>query len=336
MTSFDSLETAEQLSRIKKLARRALPLYGLPFVSEIKLLNYSENATFLVITPMSEKRVLRINRPGYHPRSHIASELAWVQALQRDTDIITATPYAGLDGEHVQHIWHPDVPEPRNCVLMDFLPGHEPDASNRFEAFALLGTITAKLHRHVEGWKPSEPIQRKRWDYDAMIGGTNLWGDWREGPDLDAKGIQLLEETAEVIAAKTTQLPETKKTWGLIHADLRTPNLLIQSGQVAVIDFDDTGYSWFIYDLAAALSFIETDPNLESFINVWLEAYQKVRPLSQQEIELIPTFIMLRRMLLLAWIGSHSDTAQAAEVKDGFTSDTLEMAKTYLQSGSIF
>ena len=108
--AFAQLPTKAQLARVEKLVRQALPLYGLSPDSGVKLLSYSENATYLVRPPGGPRRVLRINRPGYHPRANIASELAWVQAIRRDTPIVTAEPIPSLDGEYIQLVWHPAVP----------------------------------------------------------------------------------------------------------------------------------------------------------------------------------------------------------------------------------
>jgi Ser/Thr protein kinase RdoA (MazF antagonist) len=97
-----------------------------------------------------------------------------------------------------------------------------------------------------------------------------------------------------------------------------------------VIDFDDCGHSWFIYDLAAALSFIETHPDVPALIDAWLTAYTRHRRLSRAEIAAIPSFILLRRLLLVAWIGSHADTAQARAMGLKFTTDTCSLADAYL------
>ena len=44
----------------------------------------------------------------------------------------------------------------------------------------------------------------------------------------------------------------------------------------------------------------------------------------------IDTLILLRRMALLAWIGSHADTDLAKAHADRFATDTAEMARRYL------
>lgn len=333
--SFASLPTHEQLRRLELLARQALPLYGLPLESEVKLLNYSENATMLVSPPNASKLVLRINRPGYHPRAHIASEIDWVIALRRDTPVLTAEPIPALDGEYIQHIWHPEVPAPRNCVLMSFLDGSEPDDSNRVAAFSLLGEVTAHLHHHAERWKPVAPIRRHRWDFDAMLGPKPLWGPWKQGLGMTNPKSRLLDKLVKSLRPTIESIGESRRRFGLVHADLRTANLLVQGSRVAAIDFDDCGFSWFIYDLAAALSFLETHPDVPACIDAWLESYLRIRPLSRAERAAIPAFIMLRRMLLVAWIGSHADTAHAQAMGQAFTDDTCTLADHFLTTGTL-
>ena len=333
--AFAALSTSEQLRRVRLLAREALPLYGLPHDAEVKLLNYSENATFLVCPEKAAPRVLRINRPGYHPRQHIETELAWVKALRRDTPVITADVYEGLDGEAVQHIWHRGVPEPRNCVLMEYLPGTEPDDSNRLAAFELLGEVTARLHQHASSWKSSHPIQRHRWDFEAMLGKVALWGRWQDGLGMTAGKKRHLSRVVEALRPRIAAIGESRQRFGLVHADLRASNLLVHEGRVAVIDFDDTGFSWFIYDLAAALSFIETHPDMPAYIEAWLGGYRKVRSLSKAELKAIDHFIMLRRMLLVAWVGSHADTVQARAMGPAFTDETCALAERYLSAGCL-
>jgi Ser/Thr protein kinase RdoA (MazF antagonist) len=331
--AFAKLNTKAQLARVEKLVRQALPLYGLSHDSEVKLLSYSENATYLIRSPGQPPRVLRINRPGYHPRANIASELAWVEAIRRDTPIVTAEPIPSLDGEYIQLVWHPSVPEPRNCVLFSFVDGGEPDDSNRVAAFELLGEVTAQLHKHVLAWKAPRAITRHVWDFDAMLGEEKpLWGDWKKGLGMTPQIRRHLEKLVTVLRSRVEEFGTGPKRFGLVHADLRAANLLVKGDRISVIDFDDCGFSWYIYDLAAALSFIETHPDVPAYVAAWLKGYGKVRKLPKEDLAMIDTFIMLRRMLLVAWIGSHHDTLQAQAMGAKYTADTCMLAERYLKS----
>ena len=122
--------------------------------------------------------------------------------------------------------------------------------------------------------------------------------------------------------------------FGLVHADLRLANLLIDGNKLGVIDFDDCGLSWYMYDFAAAISFIEEDPIVPDLQHSWIEGYRDFAHLSAEDEAMFPTFIMLRRILLTAWLASHSETPTALELGASYTDGTLRIAETYLGSAS--
>ena len=119
--------------------------------------------------------------------------------------------------------------------------------------------------------------------------------------------------------------------FGLIHADLRVTNLIVDNDTVAIIDFDDCGFSWFLYDLAATLTLYEDAPNVDELIGSWVDGYRAVSPLSAEDEDEIPTFIMLRRLMLSAYVGLRSHTELADELRrTGFSRTSCELAEKYL------
>jgi Ser/Thr protein kinase RdoA (MazF antagonist) len=45
---------------------------------------------------------------------------------------------------------------------------------------------------------------------------------------------------------------------------------------------------------------------------------------------MLPTFVMLRRLLLTAWIASHAETPTAQEFGTGYTDGTIAIAERFL------
>lgn len=329
--SDDSLTHAEQVALLDGLARQSLPLWGLDPRAGTRLVNLSENATYLVEPPGAGKVVLRIHREGYHSRNAIGCELAWMRALREEAGVITPTPIPGIDGEAIQTGAIAGLPRQRHMVLFAFIEGEEPDASQDLRApFERLGEVSARLHEHVMRWPLPAGFERLHWDDEHIIGGTPNWGDWRAAPAMDEQARALLQRLEDTLKRRLSAFGRAPDRFGLIHADLRLANLLVDADSTRVIDFDDCGFGWFLYDVATTVSFIEDHPEVPAWIDAWLAGYHRVRALSKAEIDEIPTFIMLRRLALLAWIGSHAETDLAKEQGVDFTRVSCALAENYL------
>jgi Ser/Thr protein kinase RdoA (MazF antagonist) len=111
---------------------------------------------------------------------------------------------------------------------------------------------------------------------------------------------------------------------------MRLANLLLDGQTVKVIDFDDCGFSWFLYDCATTVSFFEEKPEVPQLIQAWTRGYRRVAPLSIEDETEIDTFVMLRRILLVAWIGSHSETELAQSMGIAYTRGTVPLCEAYL------
>jgi len=157
---------------------------------------------------------------------------------------------------------------------------------------------------------------------------------WRQAQGLDAKGEALLARATDRLAAKLNAYGTGPEVFGLIHADLRLANLMVDGDTLTAIDFDDCGFGWWAYDLAAALSFYETDPRLPDLIARWVDGYTRIAPLPAEDRAMIPSLIFLRRVLLTAWLATRadSDTAQALGGQ-AYTEGTLQLADAYLADG---
>jgi Ser/Thr protein kinase RdoA (MazF antagonist) len=70
---------------------------------------------------------------------------------------------------------------------------------------------------------------------------------------------------------------------------------------------------------------------LEDLLAAWVEGYRREGVLEAVEEAEIPTFLMLRRMAIMAWIGSHGETDLARELGVPFTEGTVRLAERYLQ-----
>lgn len=328
--------TPAVLADIEAMVRAGLDRWGMAAGSTVALLNVSENATFRLDDPGTGKRiVLRVHRIGYHEPDEIRAELAWIRALRDEAMVETPEPLPAGDGELVQTLPSPFGGPPRQTVAFAFATGREPeqgrDLARWFEA---LGRITGRMHAHSRGWSRPSGFCRKRWDFDTMLGERPLWGRWQDGMGLDETGRLHLARVAAGLRRGLDAFGAGLDRFGLIHADLRLANLLVDGDRLAVIDFDDCGLSWFAYDFAAAVSFFEHDPIVRELAEAWTRGYRKSAPFGREEAAALPMFVMLRRLLLTAWIASHAETPLAQEMGLSYTQGTLAMGEDFLSSRS--
>ncbi|MBH5384863.1 phosphotransferase [Bradyrhizobium sp. CNPSo 4019] len=324
--------TPSLIARMQTDLGAALPRWNLSSQSTISFLSHSENTTFLARDPASGRRlVLRVQRIGYHTSAEIRSELAWIDSLIAEDAVVTPRPVADGEARPLSQIVLNG--SPRQIAAFEFLSGKEPDPSEDLVAwFGKLGAISARLHAHSRRWKRPPDFQRKVWDFDAMLGTRPLWGDWRAGLGLRDDGLKLLERVADTLKQRLDSYGSTNDRFGLVHADLRLANLLVDGPRLGVIDFDDCGFSWFFYDFAAAVSFMEHEPVVAELQASWLAGYREIAPVSRGDELMLPVFVMLRRMLLTAWIASHSDTETARQLGSAYTDGTVAMGERFLQA----
>lgn len=321
----------DALPSLDRLAQAALSLWDLPRGARVRLINVSENVTYRVEHEGTPLAVLRVHRVGYHSLAAIRSELDWLSALRADRVLEVPSVIPGRNGAAVQAVEDAGAGELRHLVMFEHLAGEMPDesvgAAARFEE---LGELAARCHLHVQGWQRPAGFERLSWDLPAVFGPAPHWGDWRDAPHLAEVERKLLERVEVVLERRLTAYGQVPDRYGLIHADMRLANLLVTPEKTRVIDFDDCGFGWFLYDFAAAVSFIEEDPRLQEWQAAWLRGYQRVRPLSEADRAELPSLIMLRRMALLAWIGSHIEAPEPQALAPHFAAGTARLGAAYL------
>ncbi len=309
--------------------RTLLPGYGLSHDAPLQLLNRSENETWLA-GEGDAMIVLRHHRAGYHSRAEIAAELGWLIALQGHTALRCPRPLSGAMGEMIQ------TAAGRHVVAFAHIHGREPRAEDDLAPwFDALGEATAHLHAHARHWTRPPGFARKRWDVETILGPRPHWGDWRAAPGLDRAAHPVMTRLAAELTRRLGVYGHSPDRFGLIHADLRLTNLLIDDLGLWVIDFDDCGFGWAMYDFAAAVSFIETDPRLPDLAHRWCAGYGRVAPLSAADVAILPVMVMLRRLLLTAWLGTRADSDTARDIDAvRYTADTVHLAERFLSVGA--
>jgi Ser/Thr protein kinase RdoA (MazF antagonist) len=311
---------------------RLLHAYGLAG-GRFELINKSENTTFRV-DPAGGGRpvVLRLYRVGQRAHAEIQSELDWMEALRTQAGVSTPRALVRRDGGCISKVTLPDGAA-TSCVLFEYLSGAEPPPEGLARWFERLGTISAEIHLHGRSWRRPQSFQRPQFDYVTLIGQRAVWGSWERAPGLDVTAVAVLRRVSEEIAKRLAEYGHAPDRFGLIHGDLRLANLLADGSRIHVIDFDDCGTGWFLYDLSTSISLIEHLPETESLVQVWLHGYQRLVPLGDVHIGMVRHLIMMRRLQVLSWFGRNLGSALVLEHSPVVVPATVAAADSYLRLG---
>src|ERR1700722_1947971 len=170
MADHDLSAGGDVLARGTPGAPAAPPRHGVRPDADVRLLNVSENATFLVSDADAGPSVLRVHRLGYHSEQAIASELACMDARRAGAGARPPRVLPAADGRRIVSVTDHGVSGQRSatrlCVRFEFLTGTEPPGSGGGAGaaahFAELGEITARMHAHARGWDPPDWFTRFR------------------------------------------------------------------------------------------------------------------------------------------------------------------------------
>lgn len=336
----EEVKSEKLLRKYKEVSLKAACFY--PFINnfEIQLLSYTENAIYLIENQDKQKYVLRVCRPEYHTKTEIEAEVNWINSIDNDTPVEVATPIRGSNGAFVQTIKISGDNNNYHCILFTFLNGEmlsNYKDNTLKKHFFNIGKITAHFHINDLNRSKHESVDRPSWDVETILGDSPIWGKWQYGPGITSDRLRLFEEVSNTVKSRLEVYGKSFNQFGLIHSDLRLDNMLIDNEQYKVLDFDDCSYGWYLFDLAATFNSIGYESSAShrlkirgsDLIQSWLKGYRKYRYLSQEDEDEIPTFIMMRRLMSIGWMGSR-DNKKTRKIGETYTLSTVDLAKEYL------
>ena len=304
MEQFTGLSNRAQVGRLKRLAAAALAEYDLP-VAHLSPLVHRFNTTMQVTDIEGNRYALRITRPGKSTVAEVQSELDWLVALHRDTDLVVPDPVPTRTGALLTVASAPGVPEPRICALFRWIPGRFVQARLMPRHMEQVGRLMARLQDHAQGFQPPLGFTRPRIDDipATRAAVVPLVARVRRPED-----VALVEAALDRVATTLDRLGRGPGDYGLIHSDLHQWNYLFYHGQIRLLDFDDSGYAPFLYDLAVTSFEIEHYPKYHALRAALLSGYGATRSLPLDPEAVLNTLMQMRRIQNLVWdIGLQED-----------------------------
>lgn len=311
--------------KINDIAGQALREYELKDYN-LTFIRHSDNATFKVENFGLKTYLLRIHVPiteamGSHGSDPIAvnSELLWLEALNRDTDLVLQKPVRNREKALVTQVHVDQVSLPVNCTLLHWVDGqpYYPDLESEQTAHQI-GEILAKLHNHASQWKIPEGFRRPKRDIEYF---ENVLKDiqpaLKEGL-IAASDYSEFEKSIVLLTGMMRSQDENRQTHGIIHADAHKGNMLYDNGRIRLIDFSFCAFGNFMFDLAICFS------DMEKYLHkTFLEGYQSLRVLPSEHQRLIEAFFVG------SMVGTFSFWADNPGAKERLAVKSAQIARDY-------
>ncbi len=270
-----------------------------------------ENTTYRLDGPDGATHALRVHRPGYQTAASVRSEIAWMEALGA-SGLATPAVVRSDTGEPVLEV---DVGEeaPRLVAIFTWIDGQPLARIDQPGLWERLGALMATVHVHGRAWPRPSGFVRQSWDAEGMVGSERpLWGDPVALGTWDAPVERAIVAARATVRERLARLPQTPDRYGLVHADLAFENVIVRpDGEAVLIDFDDCGFSWYLWELAVALFPFDGEPGFDERRDAVVRGYRGVSELPVDVLHELPTFVMARRLAALGWLFTHAGTTHA-------------------------
>lgn len=231
------------------LVRAALQQYGVrpcrvrPLAAEVVRVDADDGRTFALRCRPRSGRVF----------GDIPLELAWTAALRRETDIRPPEPVPGTDGHLIQDVAVPEAPEPHDCVLFRWIPG--PALADRLtlENVHRLGVLSARLHEHAAGFRPSAALPVRTLDRLTRGGERDVLFAYDHPPFLPPARREVFARVSEAFRQTVDALYADPAGLRVIHADLHHENVKLARGRLRPLDFYEVIWGYPAQDVALTL-----------------------------------------------------------------------------------
>lgn len=311
MKPYHELTRLGQLRRLRKLAEIALDAYAMED-AKLTFLRHFANTTYRLDVPDPRDhhqedsvydpdryllRILIANRWDY-----ALGEMTWLAALSKSAGLAVPAPVPTRDGELLTRIKTPGIPDGRIVSVMRWIEGRKPVKPLPLSLYHPWGKLVGRLHAFAAAWQPPEKFKRYIWDWDGLFGARYL-GDGVH--DLVAKMPEDLQEPFRIVSREVKEVMGVLGTgsdaYGVVHGDMYPDNILIKGDDLRIIDFEDCGLGYWLWDIAIAL---ENDPWTEGWYqrrDAFLDGYTQIHPIPQSQLQHLDLFLAADYATTILW-----------------------------------
>jgi Ser/Thr protein kinase RdoA (MazF antagonist) len=327
-SDFAALTTRQQVNKLRVVALLALRAYPLE-IKRLSLLSHGFNTIFRIDDARGRKFALRLNVNSRRTLENVRGELAWLEALNRETDLRVPVVVPTRDGKLLQSLEHEYAPRRLLSALFEWIPG--PNISDNLTDAVVeeLGLVTAKLHAHALSFKLSKDCELPTTESIFYDMPHHLFETVHE--HLPDSRLEVFRRAAEV-AQKVSDAAWARQAPRVIHTDLHQWNLKRYRNQLTVFDFDDTGLGQPVQDVATSLYYLKREDHSEGFRDSLERGYSRIAPWPAANEHELETLMAARGLLLANDVISNLNPEFQAMIPT-FLEKTENRLRNFLENG---
>ncbi len=238
-------------------------------------------------------------------RTAIRSHLLWLEALDRDTDLVIQKPVRSLSGDFITDV-QPDGDRTFLVTLLRWVDGElvwdnygdEMFVDLPSETLYNVGTVLGKIHRHGSRWPLPEGFYRPGSEHEDLQLDLNRLRPAAEDGRIATDDFAVLELTVRQIIEHLAKMDGSPKSRGLLHGDFSCGNCIVHLGGIRAIDFDWCRFGHLLADVGWCFA---VNPMSSTLCQAFLDGYEEQLLLPDNHLRVIESFLIESYIRLLSW-----------------------------------
>jgi len=276
-----------------------------------------------VLTTGQGKYIFRVYRADRRNHSEIAFELDVLNDLHVK-GVNVSVPINRKDGTFINNFLV--VEGVKHGVMFSYAEGDEKPI-HAIEDSYLFGQAVAQIHKGTDNFS-SEHV-RGNLDFVHLI--EKPLDTIKSHMEHRQEDYDFLHDLAMRLKTQIVNHLEEGLDWGLCHGDLHgnTNVAFTDEGTLTHYDFDICGYGWRAYDIAEfrLAREIHSGHNKDEVEKLWdafLKGYRDIRFISDNDVNVVPVFVVLRQLWLFGLCFSESELIGEADFDQGFVDSKMD------------
>lgn len=323
------------------IAERALQGWGLQS-RQLRILGQGGHVVIKVEADDGGVYVLRLCPAARVNASWLRSELQWLSAIRRHTDLLAPNPLPALkDGREqlILELLHDRLPPPQKvyAALFQFIHGETRSARElQPDDVYRVGEYLGLLHTEAQ-FKPPPDFERPRLDWAGLFGDASPYAAPAESAWPVIAQRDIVGRVARQLRRPLAELSERGDALGLIHGDLLAKNIIFRGNSIAALDFEYCGWGYFLYDLAPLLWQLKGDrPNdYAALEDAFWRGYAAIRPAAESDRGFLAPFIAARQAASIRWLMANYHNPPIRAIAPKLIAERCEELKVFLETGIL-